>query len=87
MQREKTVEGGWKSYKEVYDETKVRVACYVATSSNEWIKVAWRNEYLKEQTSLKREAEEAMQRVNARVEFNRGDIKIGNEGYSNWKAA
>ena len=48
--------------------------------------MAWRNEYLKEQT-LKREADEAMQRVNARVEFNLGDIKIGNEGYANWKAA
>jgi ABC-type branched-subunit amino acid transport system ATPase component len=70
-------------FKEVYDETKVRVACYMATSNNEWIKVSWRNEYLKEQTSLKREAEEAMQRVNmnAQVEFNFGDIKIGNEGY------
>ena len=36
---------------------------------------------------IEREAGEAMQRVNARVKFNRGDIKIGNEGYSNWKAA
>ena len=78
-----------KSFKEVYDETKVTVACYMATSNNEWIKVSWRNEYLKEQTSLKREAEEAMQRVNmnAQVEFNFGDIKIGNEGYVDWKAA
>jgi hypothetical protein len=59
----------------------------MATSNNEWIKVSWRNEYLKEQTSLKREAEEAMQRVNAQVEFNFGDIKIGNEGYVDWKAA
>ncbi len=49
--------------------------------------MAWRNEYLKEQTSLKREAEEAMQRVNAQVEFKLGDIKNGNEGYANWKAA
>ena len=35
---------GLKSFKEVYDETKVRVACYMATSNNEWIKVSWRNE-------------------------------------------
>ena len=38
---------GLKSFKEVYDVTKVRVACYIATSNNEWIKVAWRNEYMK----------------------------------------
>ena len=36
---------GLKSCKEVYDETKVRVACYIATSNNEWFKVSWRNEY------------------------------------------
>ena len=35
---------GLKSFKEVYDETKVRVACYMAMSNNEWIKVSWRNE-------------------------------------------
>ena len=33
---------GLKSFKEVYDETKVRVTCYVATSNNEWSKVSWR---------------------------------------------
>ena len=76
-----------KSFKEVYDETKVRVACYVATSNNEWIKVAWRNEYMKEQTSLKIVAEEAMGRMNAHVEFNVGEIKIGNESYVDWKVS
>ena len=38
---------GLKSFKEVYDETKVREACYMATSNNEWINVSWRNEYMK----------------------------------------
>ena len=37
---------GLKSFKEVYDETKVRVACYMATSNNEWIKISWGNEYM-----------------------------------------
>ncbi|CAB4045676.1 Hypothetical predicted protein, partial [Paramuricea clavata] len=78
---------GLKSFKEVYDETKVRVACYMATSNNEWIKVSWRNEYMKEQTSLKRVAEEAMGRMNAHVEFNVGEIKTGNESYVDWKVA
>ena len=43
---------GLKSFKEVYDEIKVRVACYMVTSNNEWIKVSWRNEHMKKQTSL-----------------------------------
>ena len=42
----KRTEGGrgLKSFKEVYDETRTRVACYMATSTNEWIAAAWRNE-------------------------------------------
>ena len=48
---------GLKSFKEVYDETKTRVACYMATSTDKRIKVAWKSEMSKEQTSLKREAE------------------------------
>jgi hypothetical protein len=39
------------------------------------------NEYPKKQTSLKREAEEAM------VEFIVVDNKIGNDSYANWKVA
>ena len=45
---------GLKSFKEVYDETKTRVACYMAAATNEWIRVAWRNESRNEQISLKR---------------------------------
>ena len=45
---------GLKSFKQVYDVAKTRVACYMAAATNEWIRVAWRNEIQKEQTSLKR---------------------------------
>ena len=45
---------GLKSFKDVYDETKSRVACYMATSNDEYIKVAWKNQINKEETSLKR---------------------------------
>ena len=31
---------GLKSSKEVYDETKVKVACYMAQPNNEWIKAS-----------------------------------------------
>ena len=68
--------------KEVYDETKTRVACYMATATNEWTMVAWKNETRKEQTSLKREAEKAMRNVNAIVSFGEGSITIGEERYT-----
>ena len=67
----KRTEGGrgLKSFKEAYDETRTRVACYMATSTNEWIAAAWRNKIRKEQTSLKREAERIMRDVNTIVSF------------------
>ena len=39
---------GLKSFKEVYHETKTRVACYMAAGTNKWIRVAWKNENQKE---------------------------------------
>ena len=39
--------------KEVYAKTKISVACCIATLNDEWNNVAWKNEYLKEQTILK----------------------------------
>ena len=36
---------GLKSFREVNDETKVRVTCYMSATTNEWIRVAWQNEY------------------------------------------
>ena len=83
----KRTEGGrgLKSFKEVYDETRTRVACYMATSTNEWIAAAWRNEIRKEQTSLKREAERIMRDVNTIVSFDEGSIAIGEEKCTDWK--
>ena len=43
-------EGGreLRTWKEVYDETKTRVAYYMATATNGWTRAAWRNESQKE---------------------------------------
>ena len=57
----------------------------MATSTNEWIAAAWRNEIRKEQTSLKREAERIMRDVNTIVSFDEGSIAIGEEKYTDWK--
>ena len=46
IQKETKVAGDWKT-SEVYDETKTRVVCYMAAATNEWIRVAWRNEIQK----------------------------------------
>ena len=64
-----------KSFKEVYDEMKTRMACYMATSIKEWIMAAWRNKIYKKQASLKREAKKAMGNVSATVSFYEGSDK------------
>ena len=76
---------GLKSFKEVYNETKTRVACYMAAATNKWKRVAWRNKSQKEQISLKREAEKPMGKVEVTVSFDEGNVVIGEESYTEWK--
>ena len=49
---------GLMSFKDVYAPTKARVACYMAASTDKWIKAGWSNECSKEHTSSKKIAEE-----------------------------
>ena len=53
---------------------------------NEWIRLAWRNETRKEQTSLKKEVEKAMRGVDVAVSFDEGAVTIGKERTTEWKA-
>ena len=53
----------------------------MATTTNVWIRVSWENEYNREHLSLKRQAEDAMRRVNAI--FNRDDIVITDSNFTN----
>ena len=66
-----------KSFKEVYDETRTRVTCYMVATTIEWIRVAWRNKSRKEKVSLKKEAEKAMRKVEATVSFDRAKTPLG----------
>ena len=61
------------------------MACYMAVATNEWIRVAWRNESQKEQISLKKEAEKTMRMVEATVSFDESSVIIGEESYTEWK--
>ena len=46
---------GLKSMKDVYEDTKVRVACYMAYNNSPWIKAAWENEIGKDGKSMGRD--------------------------------
>ena len=76
---------GLKSFKEVYDEIKTRVTCYMAAATNEWIRVTWRNESQKEQISLKKEAGKAMRDVEVTVSFDEGSVLLAKRVTMNGK--
>ena len=54
---------GLKSLREVYEETRLQVACYMVTSESIWIKAAWRSETMRESNSVKCEAIGTMKAV------------------------
>ena len=77
---------GLKSFRDVYTKTKARVACYMALSDNEWLKVAWSRECKDEYCSIKREAEESLRFVGVEAEFQGPTVKVNGEEYvGSWK--
>ena len=73
---------GLGSFIDVYKETKVRTERCMATYTNEWIATAWQYEYMKEQTSFKKVAEQTVE-VNQVVNFEVETIKINEQWYNN----
>ena len=67
---------GLKSMKDLYEEAKVRVACYMTHSESAWIKKAWRREFQKECKSIKSEAEDALREAGENVQFCLDHVKI-----------
>ena len=60
---------GIKSMRDLYKETKVLVACYMAMSRSRWIEVASLREQGNEYCSVKREAKDAMRDALEKVNF------------------
>ena len=65
---------GLKSLQDVYKETKLRVACYMAMSQSGWIQAAWKRETEKEYTLIKIEAQEAMIEIGMAIDFEEGKV-------------
>ena len=68
---------GLKSMRDVYKETRVRVTCYMAKSTNEWIRVAWKRETLKDENSTIDEAVATMAQLGADIQFENNAVKLG----------
>ena len=68
-----------KSSKDIYKETRLRGACYIACSENKWISAVWRSENTKEENSMVEEAMKTMDDVEVEIQFEEGNIWIGGE--------
>ena len=67
---------GLKSMMDVYKETRLRVACYMAKSTNRWIEVAWMRETMKEENAIVMESIKTMEEVGVRLRFEDGSIRL-----------
>ena len=79
---------GTKSLKDIYKETRLRVACYIACSEDKWISAAWRRKNTKEENSIVEEAMKTLENVGAEIQFEEGNIRIDAELIDGgWKPA
>ena len=80
---------GIKSVRDIYKETRMRVACYMACSENRWISAAWKRDTLKEENSIiPQEAIQTMTDVGVETGFEEGNIRIDGELINQgWKLA
>ena len=77
---------GLKSLRDVFVETRLRVAWYMVKSSNKWIKAAWKRELLQETNSIKDEAITLMHAVRTVLYFEEDCILLDGERIEkDWK--
>ena len=70
---------GIKSLKDIYKETRLTVAYYMACSENKWINVAWKRENTKEENSIVEEAMKTTEDVGEEIQFEESNIWIDGE--------
>ena len=79
---------GIKLLKDIYKDTRLRVACYMACSKNKWISAAWRTENTKEENSIVEEAMKVMDNVGVEIQSERDNIWIDGQLIDGgWKPA
>ena len=70
---------GLKSMKDIYQETRLRVACYMLKSINQWIRVARKREMLKGENSIVRGSLTMMEVLDIRIRFEDSNIRLEEE--------
>eukprot|EP00112_Aurelia_sp_Birch-Aquarium-sp1_P016079 Seg361.9 transcript_id=Seg361.9/GoldUCD/mRNA.D3Y31 product="hypothetical protein" protein_id=Seg361.9/GoldUCD/D3Y31 len=70
---------GLKSMRDVYAETRTRVACCMGKSNNKWIQAAWQREKTKENNAIVGEAVKAMMEIDKTLEFVENNVSLEGE--------
>ena len=68
-----------KSMRDAYKKTRLRVACYMAKSTNRWIRAAWKREKNKEENAIVFESMSTMDKVGVRLRFEDNSIRLDEE--------
>ena len=77
---------GLKSMKDVFQETKVRIATYMSMSESRWIEIAWKRECDSEYCSVKREAEQTLDECGLEATFTEKGVTLNGEDLAGpWK--
>ena len=77
---------GLKSLRELYKETKTRIACYLILSGNRWMNEVWKYEKSKDHWSIKKEVEDAWKTIDERLELGNEEIILnGQKVEGTWK--
>ena len=72
--------------RDMYKETKTRIACYLTLSDNRWMNEVWKYEQSKEHWSIKKEVEEAWESVGEQLELGNQEILLnGQRVVGSWK--
>ena len=70
---------GLRSLREIYVETKTRIACYLTLVEDDWMGEVWKYENDKEGYSIKKDVEDSWKDLGFDVVFNRGQVKLDGE--------
>ena len=70
---------GLKCLRDMYVETKIRIACYMVKSESKWMEVAWQREQAKEHWSIARYVEKEFDELGIKIEFRNTSVKINGE--------
>ena len=65
--------------RDVHEETRLRVACYMSKSENRWIQAAWSRETLKVENAVVTEARTTMEEVGMRLKFEDNAMQLNGE--------